>query len=279
LPYRAQRIELLLSEKREHSIESLRAIQADVVSLAARKLLPVLQGAQPRHPLGARAMKLLETFDGTMAADKPEPLIFAAWASHLTRQIFADDIGESLYESLNASRDFRAALERVLDDDSVAWCNNRATDVTETCAQQIDSALDAALTELTARHGSAIEQWRWGDAHEARSVHRPFSQVASLAPWFEVRTPSGGDTYTVNVGRYSTRGEEPYVNRTAASLRAIFDIHEPANSGFMHTTGQSGLVFSNHYKDFAQRWAEVGMVPVWPADPHLGLNLTLLPPR
>ena len=31
----------------------------------------------------------------------------------------------------------------------------------------------------------------------------------------------------------------------------------------MHSSGQSGLVFSPHYRDFSGRWAAVQYVPLW----------------
>lgn len=279
LPYRAQRIELLLAEKRQHSVESLRAIQSDVVSLAARSLLPALRSARPTHALGAQALALLRDFDGTMSAHGAAPLIYAAWARSLTRAVFADDVGEALYDSLGGNRDFRAGLEGVLARNDASWCDDRRTDLLETCQMQIDSAMDTALTELVLLYGDDLSQWRWGDAHVARSQHRPFSRVSWLAPWFEVRVPSGGDTYTVNTGRYSTRGSAAYVNEHAATLRAIYDLGDPSNSGIMHTTGQSGLVFSEHYRSFARRWMEAGLVSLWAGGSAAPSVLTLQPVR
>ena len=65
--------------------------------------------------------------------------------------------------------------------------------------------------------------------------------VAALAPLFEVRVPTGGDPFTVNVGQYQLDNPaEPYANRHAASLRAIYDLANLENSRFIYQTGQSG---------------------------------------
>jgi penicillin amidase len=100
--------------------------------------------------------------------------------------------------------------------------------------------------------------WHWGDAHFAHSEHRPFSRIELLAPWFDILVPTAGDSFTVNVGRYSLKDErEPFANRHAASFRAIYDLANPDNSAFVHSSGQSGNVFSPRYRSFSSRWAKV----------------------
>jgi len=48
------------------------------------------------------------------------------------------------------------------------------------------------------------------------------------------------------------------------SLRALYDLGDSSQSRVMHSTGQSGIVFSPHYRSFVQPWAKVGYVPLWP---------------
>lgn len=168
-----------------------------------------------------------------------------------------------------ATRSFQDALEGVLGRDDASWCDDRATPAAETCAQQSGLALGRALDELQQRFGTDVAQWQWGRAHQMRSEHRPFSKVKALAKYFELRAPVGGDTHTVNVSRVGLRPDsttgELYLNEHAASLRAIYDLADPSNSRVMHSSGQSGIVFSPLYRSFVQPWAGVRYVPLWPA--------------
>jgi penicillin amidase len=84
-----------------------------------------------------------------------------------------------------------------------------------------------------------------------------------LAKIFDVRVPSPGDTYTVDVGR-NTLGNEaaPYASRHSASLRAIYDLADLDKSVYIHSTGQSGNVLSPLYGNFAERWARVEYIPM-----------------
>ena len=281
VPYRQQRIEQLLAAKPRHSLESLREIQSDVVSLATQRLLPQLRRAQSTHALATAAMQQLGAFHGTMRADAAAPLIFWAWARQLTIAVFGDDVGPVMFERTLENRSFRDALELVLEGNNAHWCDQQGTPAVETCAQQSDGAFTRALDELQSRFGSDVSAWQWGHAHVARSEHRPFSQVGLLARWFELRTPVGGDTYTVNVSRVAlkpfARTGELYLDEHGPSLRALYDLADPSKSRVMHSSGQSGIVFSPLFRNFVEPWTRAESVPLW--SDVVQHSLTLSPKR
>ena len=136
----------------------------------------------------------------------------------------------------------------MLGSDDASWCDDKRTAEPETCEHINDRALAAALDELSARFGAKVDNWRWGDAHQARSEHRPFSRVKPLARFFELRTPVGGDTFTVNVSRVGLKPDpttgELYLDEHGPSLRGLYDLGDRAQSRVMHSTGQSGILFS-----------------------------------
>jgi penicillin amidase len=208
-----------------------------------------------------------------MAADRAAPLILWAWQRHLTRLVFADELG-AMYERLITGRTLRDALDGVLERNDAWWCDDKSTPAAETCAMLADRALVLALNEIRAAQGDDVGRWQWGRAHQARSEHRPFSRVKALARWFELRTPVGGDTFTVNVSRVlykpdATTGEL-YLDEHGPSLRALYDLGDPWQSRFIHSSGQSGLPWSKWYQNFMQPWTQVDYVPVWNREPPIG---------
>jgi penicillin amidase len=277
-PYRMQRIEELLAAKPKHSLASLREMHADVKSLATLRLLPFITRAKSSHPLAAAAQQQLAGFDGTMAADKAAPLIFWAWVRHLTQAVFADELGAPVYERSLGSRSYRDALEGVLERKDAWWCDNKTSPAAETCEQLIDAAFGAALDELQASQGADVAGWQWGRSHQARSEHRPFSRVKPLASWFELRSPVGGDTFTVNVSRVLLRPDpgtgELYLDEHGPSLRALYDLGDLNQSRFMHSSGQSGIVLSPLYRNFVGAWTRVDYVPLWGTTAEQTLVLT-----
>ncbi|OGB23874.1 MAG: acyl-homoserine-lactone acylase [Burkholderiales bacterium RIFCSPLOWO2_02_FULL_57_36] len=268
LPYRANRIAALLDAKPKHDMNSFAQIQKDHVSLAAQELLPLLLRTVPRSERAKAALYDLSRWNGSMDANSAEPLIFTAWMREASRQIFADELGDALMKDNWELRNVHLSMVNVLKNlnGQGNWCRNvkaAAADQPQNCADLLSASLDAALTDLGKRYGKNASNWRWGDAHFALSEHRPFSKVAPLAKFFDVRVPTPGDTYTINVGRHNLRDEaQPFANRHAASLRALYDLSNLENSVFIHSTGQSGNVLSPLYRNFSQRWASVAYLPM-----------------
>ncbi|MGE4241137.1 penicillin acylase family protein [Ramlibacter sp.] len=251
---RFDRIETLLAKTPKHTAQSMRDVQADIVSLAAQRLLPILRATKSTHPQAEGALALFRDFDGTMSADGAAPLVLSVWADELTRGLVVPKIGEARFRSLYGKRTFRAGLETMLLEPkaSASWCDPAG------CGVDSAKALDRALDRIVAEQGRDVALWRWGKAHPAMSVHRPLGNVAVLARFFDVRVPTGGDPWTVNVGQYwASDPKMPFANRHAASLRAVYDLADLEKSQFIYQTGQSGLVFSSRYRDMSQEWAQV----------------------
>lgn len=271
-PYRQQRIEQLLQQTERHSLESFRAMHADLHAESTLRLLPFLLKSPSTHPLATAAKAQFDGFTGAMAADAAAPLIFSAWVDEFTRGVIGNRLGRERFETLYGKRLFRSAVERILEQDDAEWCGK------DGCASASAAALDRALERLAGMQGREVAAWRWGAAHPAMSVHRPFSQVGALAPLFEVRRETGGDPFTVNVGQYHLdKADVPFANRHAASLRAIHDLSDPERSVFIYQTGQSGNALSGRYRDMADEWAAVQYRPLRMAPPSWRSSLTLKP--
>ena len=127
---------------------------------------------------------------------------------------------------------------------------------------------------------AATEAAGAGEAHLARHEHRPLGRQPLLAKLFDITVPSPGDTYTVNVGRnIMSNDAEPFANRHAASLRAIYDLSDLEKSLYIHSGGQSGNILSEHYKAFSEAWAKNEYIPMraerktLDAEPHQLLKL------
>jgi penicillin amidase len=272
VPYRFDRIEKLLAAAPRHDLVSMQQIQGDQLSQATLKLLPFLQKTASEHPLARDAQAALAGFDGRMVLDSAAPLIFSAWVDELTRGVIGGKLGEERFKSLYGKRHFRSAIEDIVQRNDSTWCGAAG------CAAQSSAALDRALTRLQASYGAVPAQWKWGDAHYALSQHRPFGNVPLLARVFDVRVPTGGDSFTVNVGQYLPNDLKiPFANRHAASLRAVYDLANLENSQFIYQTGQSGLVFSSRYRDMRQAWADVEYRPLQMRPAAFSHQLTLTP--
>src|SRR5688572_2654066 len=251
-PFRARRIEDLLSGTEKHDLSSFKRMHADVVSLAVRELLPRFTAANPDHEV----MKKLAAWDGSMAPERTEPLIMAAWWREFARALYGDELGERFRTNWAARAVF---LGNVLSSQP-HWCDDTRTPQTESCERLLIDSLENALEDLKNRYGN---ERTWGQVHVARHRHRPFTAEPWLARFFDIRVPSGGDAYTVNAGAMDFNSNaEPFANRHAPSLRQIVDLGDAQASVFIHSGGQSGHPLSSHYSNFAAPWARGEYVPM-----------------
>ena len=262
-PHRADRIEYLLGLHGKHSVESFRRMQADVTSLAMQDMLPMLLAVPAENDETRKIHSQLSAWNGEMSAERPEPLIAAAWLRELTRLVYSDELGPELFTD---SWDQRVVFMRnVLQDTSgqSRWCDDITTPQRETCADLIKRALVLAVADLKRRFGEDSTQWRWGNAHPAISDHRPLARAPYIGDLLGIRVNTPGDNYTINVGSFRINNDvTPFANRHAAGLRAIYDLADLDRSVYMHSTGQSGNIFSPYYANFAIPWSRVESIPM-----------------
>jgi penicillin amidase len=191
-----------------------------------------------------------------MAADRPEPLLMAAWWREFARALYADELGDAFRGNWGARAVFVANALTA----QRHWCDDVRTAAVESCEQLLADTHERAVADVKKRYG---DNGKWGEAHVARHRHRPFARDPWLARVFDIRVPSAGDAYTVNAGAMDFGDEaEPYANRHAPSLRAIADLADPQASLFIHSGGQSGNPLSAHYRNFSAAWARGEYVPM-----------------
>ncbi|MDP3620763.1 MAG: penicillin acylase family protein [Polynucleobacter sp.] len=276
LPFRYERITELIEAKPKHDLESMRAMQGDTLSLAAKPLLALFKSSQSSHPNAAAAQSMIADFNGDMRKDSSAALLFNAWADQLTRQLFSR-LGK--YFTLEyGKRHFRNALLEQLANPNSPWCDSPTTTAVETCAQASNLAMDQALDYLSKHYGNNPAEWKWGDAHIAISEHRPFSRVPLLNRIFNITTPFPGDGFTVNVGRPELGNRKrPFETKQAPSLRTVFDLADLERSTFIYQTGQSGWVQSKLYRNLNPLWAENQALPLQMKPKDIGRQLELSP--
>jgi penicillin amidase len=241
------------------------------VSEAARELLPLIardlwySGEPAAEGTAERrrqtALERLANWNGAMSEHTPEPLVYAAWIRALQRRLIVDDLGP-LADKLAAPDP--VFLERVFRDvdGAAAWCDVVQSTAVETCGDAARLALDEALIELEDRFGPRLDSWRWGDAHQALHLHQTLGAIPVLRHLVNIRQSTPGGDHTLLRGRMPGVGPEPYLNRHASGLRAVYDFSDPDSSVFVIGTGQSGHLLSRHYDDLAALWRRSDYIPM-----------------
>jgi penicillin amidase len=239
-PWRAQRIRTLLAASDRHTAADFAAMQVDVVSAYAQQILPALMAAHPATDLGRQSAALLAAWDGRMAAELPQPLIFNTWLDAFLEDLIARNKippGAPL-----ARMEF---LAFVLTPAGAEWCGGN-------CADILGPALDRAAAALAARWGDMPGRWRWGAAHQAVFAHPIFGRLPVIGPLAQARIDSPGDDGTIDRGGLAPNGDAVH----GASFRGVYDLADLDASLFVVAPGQSGNLFRAHARDFVTRWRD-----------------------
>jgi penicillin amidase len=250
-PYRFRRISDLLAARQRHSVEDLAAMQLDEVSLHARELIGILK-AELTHlaesvPALKSAADALLCWDGCSAAASAAAVIFHVFHHRLLINLLMPVLGEELFSAyVEILNQCIAPTQRILADPGSEWFAARSR------ADLVAASLREAVSAISAKQGSDLSQWRWGEIHTLTMNHS-LGPVPGLGRLLRIGPlATGGDGMTINMGFY--RHSNPYDQTVGASLRFLADLGPSNALQWVLPSGQSGHPWSPHYRDQTRLW-------------------------
>lgn len=261
-PYRAERITALLTAKPEGlTLNDVKAVQLDTVSLVWRDLQPLLLATEPDGDLSRAALERLRGWDGNQTTDSVPSTIYEAWLAEL-QAMAGDELGDDT--RLNAL----AVREQLREDGDL--CRSQAARV-ETCADLLRVSLKAAVDGLAGRLGDDLNGWTYGRVHTVASDH-VMGEDARVAWLFNHAAPTPGGTNTVNVAR-----PDPDTLRQThgPSYRHIVDLADLNRSLYIGSLGQGGNPLGEHVSDQQGKWASGEYLPMSTDEGDWGRTVTL----
>ena len=239
--WRARRVRELLGHDK-HSVADFAAMQVDATSAFAQQILPILL-ARPRPPgLAGTAAALLAGWDGRMAMDAPQPIIFNAWVQTFERLAL-----EHNHIPRGSARPWADMAAWLLSPAGASWCDGD-------CGPLLDQALAEALQPLAARLGPDPSAWHWGRLHVATFADPVLPQLTQTIP-------QPGDDTTIFRGG-SRPGTLDAVH--GPGYRGVYDLADLDRSLFITAPGQSGNPLSRHARDLLLRWRDGGGMTIGP---------------
>ena len=245
--YRAQRIEELLADLDEVTIEDCRRMQLDQLSLPGLELGEIAGTFASDDPLEQEALDLLAGWDGYLGPESAAGAVFGVLMAKLADAAYAE-LGGERPALLERTRPVILQMLAVRDDsffgDGRTW----------------ESVFRAALADAVRELGPDPSAWRWGALHEIRFSHALdelplLGRIFSRGPY-----PAGGDTDTVLLVGSSMAEAAGY--SVGPSMRAVFDLGEARRNYVIVAPGQSGHVVSRHYDDLIEPWRAGELLPL-----------------
>jgi penicillin G amidase len=260
--WRARRIRELLAATPRATSQDFVNMQHDTISLFARDLLPALSVVQTDDDPSLIALGLLRHWDGSMAMDLPQPLIFNAWID----QFVALVLQRARIPRIDAGpRSEFAAF--VLSPRGKRWCEGN-------CEPLLRIALKTAVADLQSRFGNDPRQWRWGRAHQALFASPFLRNIPLIGSLTTLRIDAPGDDTTINRG---VPAQGSFESLHGPEFRAVYDLADLDRSLFVVAPGQSGNPLSRHAGDFLTRWRDGLMITLGPNAAAVAGTIRLLP--
>lgn len=259
--FRAERITELIKSKDTLTVDDMKMIQSDILSIPARIFKPYILNAFLTRPdpdqYIEQALQLLEAWDNRTSRYSVAATIFEIWYEKYERNTFYDEFGpyglypfpNAIIPLLNMTKDPTSYFAYVLFDNKVTptyW---------ETRDDIIRQSLQDAITWLRARLGDNMAQWIYGAINVVMFEH-PIGFNVPTTP-----VPCDGDQATVNPASQSHRtisGKEYLYNDASASYRGIYECKDGWDTSWIVVPpGESGLVVytpSPHFADQFPLW-------------------------
>ncbi|MBN1397006.1 MAG: penicillin acylase family protein [Bacteroidetes bacterium] len=260
-PWRSIRICEVLREQELFTIEDIQRLQLDLKSTQAREIVPYIIHAYDSITITDPDVKTMleyyRSWSYDMHKEDVSTALFQATITKLVYNTFYDKMGDQLYGLYDtlASTPL-SALSHLIADPESEWFDDWKTPEFETRDACIRKSVSGAISDLKERLGGELKEWQWGRLHKVAFRH-VFGANKILAGFFNVGPFSvGGSHATVNVGQYFLN--HPYENTVGASMRQIFDLADVNHTLSILPPGQSGQVFSKHYKDQVMLWLNGG---------------------
>ena len=254
---RAQRIVQFLAPKNNWTKEEVAKMMYDVTSTNAPIIANDLINAIDKNDLSVsqkKAISILKNWKGNFEKEEIGPVIYNRIIYEFQKNTFADEMGKGFNQFVNTPFVEKVLPVQVKRQYSIWWDNVSTKNKVETKQDIVTTSFKKAFNFLENQLGKNVEDWKWKRVISVEYKHA-IGEVALLRKYFNVGPfkTIGGDQ-VINNQIYNIDSTGVYKVKAGPSTRRVVDFSDVENSLSILPTGQSGNVFSEHYKDQAQKY-------------------------
>lgn len=248
-------------------MEQMLTDDVNPVSGELKKLL--LSEIEPANQNEELFIEVLKNWAGTHELSDQGPIIYDALIYRIMKFALEDEMGSSEMEAFMSTNAYKRSIAKLTQNETSIWWDDTKTIESETRTDIFNRAFSKTAEDLTAKFGKKWnKKMAWGDIHTLEHDH-PFGQIKTLRPYFNVgplKAPSGTEVLN-NIG-YNLDGDSDYKATFGPSTRRIVDFSNMDNNRSILPTGNSGNIFSRHFKDQAQMYVNGEFRPM-----HMNIDI------
>lgn len=239
--YRGDRINEVLASKPNMTLEDMKALQTDYLSLPSRELLPLLDAVMFTDSLTLAAREKLKGWDHVLDKASIAAGIYNQWE----RELYARANRQFVPENIRGLASMQ--LTRVI----ARLKSTTMSDVDRNAF--VKASFEDAVRVLAGKLGPDVNQWAYGqDRYKHVTMEHPLNSIVN-PDWKKKLNvgplPRGGNGSTPG----STGGADNQLS--GASFRLIVDTGDWDSALMINTPGQSGDPNSPFYRNLFPIWA------------------------
>ncbi len=255
---RAKRIVNLLKPKNDFTKNDIELMINDIQSSVVPDLIPIIIENITKVNLTANekeAIIILKNWKGDYKIDEIAPTIYTKFLYRFIENTFADEMGEENFKQFLKTHVYKRQIaKQIKSRKSIWWDDINTKQVKENRDEIFTRSLHETVTALEEQFGDDIKNWTWNKAITVTHKHA-FDKVPSLKSFFNVGPfVTNGSNEVLNNQIFAINNNGIYEVTAGPSTRRIIDFSDIENSITVIPTGQSGNVFSKHYKDQAKKY-------------------------
>ena len=255
---RAKRIVNLLKPKNDFTKNDIELMINDIQSSVVPSLIPIIIENITKVNLTANekeAIIILKNWKGDYKIDEIAPTIYTKFLYRFIENTFADEMGEENFKQFLKTHVYKRQIaKQIKSRKSIWWDDINTKQVKENRDEIFTRSLHETVTALEEQFGDDIKNWTWNKAITVTHKHA-FDKVPSLKSFFNVGPfVTNGSNEVLNNQIFAINNNGIYEVTAGPSTRRIIDFSDIENSITVIPTGQSGNVFSKHYKDQAKKY-------------------------
>ncbi|MDE3168051.1 MAG: penicillin acylase family protein [Acidobacteriota bacterium] len=232
-PYRYRQIRALLSAREGWRAPDMLRVQGDIYSsfsdFLAKQVVAAYDHRNQRTPQLEPAVGLLRNWNGQMQQDLAAPLLITLVYQHVRSAVVENASTSNAAYEMNLAP---AVVERLLRERPAGWFADYD--------QMLLRAFVDGLEEGQRLQGRDVTRWHYGDSLRIPYANPVIHQVPLVGKYFDIGpVPMSGSSTTPKQTTLTL----------APSMRMTADTADWDNSILNITVGQSGQIFSRHYRD------------------------------
>ena len=262
---RAKRIVDLVAPKDDWTKEEVAEMMNDVTAPVAPPIIANFIKSLDKTALSPSekiALSNLRNWKGNFDTNEIGPVIYNRIVYEFQKNTFSDEMGKAFNQFSNTPLIEKVLPVQMAREESVWWDDVSTKDKVENKQDIVMKSFKNAFLFLQNQLGENVENWTWDRVISVEYKHT-LGAIPALRSLFNVGpfVTSGGDQ-VINNQIYDIDSTGYYKVKAGPSTRRVIDFSDIENSLAILPTGQSGRVFSKHYKDQAAKYLHGDYMPM-----------------